>query len=112
MKPQARRNKMKVKRCMAELLNPIAEFQQMVRGQPKWFGYFHAFAEIEWLEGFLCRVIGVLRAVSAHHPPQVASQLRDRQIVADVERRQALRQFIPVRRSKHPLRKVIRKSFR
>src|SRR6267154_4320466 len=103
---------MKVKRCVAELVNPIAEFQQIVRGQPKWFGYFHAFAEIEWLEGFLCRVIGVLRAVSAHHTPQVGSQLRDGQIVADIERRQSLRQFVTVRGGKHPLRKVIRKSFR
>src|SRR5580704_3658800 len=96
---------------MAQVLDAGAKFFQRSRRHAYGHGNLRAFAEIKALQSRLLGKCWVRCAELLHHPAQIAAQRGDGKIIANVERRELLRQILTVCVRVSPLREVIGKSF-
>src|SRR5690348_341284 len=99
---------MKIKTGMAEMRYAIAKFIQRSGVPAERDGDFHALAKIKPFQRGLAREVRISCAIVGDHAAQVASQSRDRNVVANVEHRKLLGKIVSVRVRKHPLCEVVR----
>ena len=78
---------MKIETSVAEMRNAFAKFVQRSSLSAQGRGDFHAFAKVEALQSGLPGKMGKRRAKVAHNAAEIASQGRDGNVVANVERR-------------------------
>src|SRR5580658_3347303 len=111
MKAQARRDEMELQGSARQLVHAVAEFLQRPRLQRQSHFLLDCLAKEERLEGCLSGLVGIRNTIIAHHPPEIRSQLRQRYVVADIQRSQLFRQHRLVAGAQRPLGKIIRKTF-
>src|SRR5690242_13630358 len=73
---------------------------------------FEALAKIKALERSLPREIGIGVAIIRRDTAQIAAQRRYGQIIPNIEGRQLFRQIAVIGVGEHPLREIVRESFR
>lgn len=101
-----------IERCVTQPLQPRSESAQSLSVPGQRLGHLDGLAKIKWLECSLVRGGRVFLAKGTDDPPQIGAQLRDRKIIAHVDRRQPLRQSRLIEPGQHPLREIVGESFR
>src|SRR5690242_15743455 len=94
LQTQPRRNKVKIERGVAQLSDSFAKLLQRASTQAERNRHLFAFTEIKLLERRLRRVLRVGRAVVADDAAQVTAQRSKRNVIANVQRCQLLRQIL------------------
>src|SRR5713226_657827 len=103
---------MKIEARMAEVRDSETKFIQRPGAPAQGSVDFHAFAKIEPLQRGLARKVRIGRAIIGNNAAQIATQRGDRNVVADIEHGKLFGEVVPVGIRKHPLREIVRETFR
>src|SRR5712664_4809976 len=101
-----------VKRPIAEALEPMPELLERPSLPKMRYRHFDTLQEIKGLEGQPVNIFRMAAAILIHDAEQVSSHVTQREVPADVGRRQLLGERGAIESREHPLRKFIRKSLR